>query len=83
MAENDAQAVIDAAKGASEHGKRLDSLEARVKQLESFLGHIHPREADVSFKEYPKQVGDEVAFSKAEEDALLAKAKGAPKAASA
>ena len=82
MAENDAQAVIDAAKGASEHGKRLDSLEARVKQLESFLGHIHPETGEKGFQEYPKAVGDFVAWSKEEEAKLLAEVKAAVKAAS-
>jgi len=79
MSDNDAQAVIDTAK---ELPARFAALEARVKQLESFLGHIHPHEADTGFKEYPKQVGDFVAWSKEEETKLLAEAKAAVKAAS-
>ncbi len=49
------------------------ALEARVKQLESFLGHIHPAASAPGFLEYPKQVGTEVAWSKEDEERLLAK----------
>lgn len=49
------------------------ALEARVKQLESFLGHIHPGVPVQGFLEYPKQVGSEVAWSKEDEERLLAK----------
>ncbi len=48
------------------------ALEARVKQLESFLGHIHPETSASGFLEYPKQVGSEVAWSKEDEERLRA-----------
>ncbi len=55
--------------------KRLASLEARVKQLESFLGHTHAGEAEEGgFQEYPKAVGDKVAHSAEEEAELRASA---------
>ena len=62
---------------------RLDSLEARMKQVESFLGHIHVAEAqgERPLQEYPKQVGSEVVYSAAEEAKLKGASKTAPAAA--
>jgi hypothetical protein len=66
-----AHAVISAAADLPALENRLEALEARVKQVESYLGHIHPVVLDTSFKEYPKAVGAEVAYSVAEEAELL------------
>ena len=59
--------------------EKLASLEARIKQLESFLGHQHPVELreTPAFQEYPKQIGELTVYS-AEEEAKLGKASAAP-----
>ena len=67
-----AQAVMEAAKDFPELEARVASLEARMKQVESFLGHIHPAEPAQAFQEYPKAVGSEVAYNAAEEAKLRA-----------
>jgi hypothetical protein len=87
MADNNgtaAQAILQAAKDFPAVEARLEALEARVKQLESFLGHIHiPASVEAIFQEFPKAVGDLVAYSAEEERALLAAAKSAPTPSSA
>ena len=52
--------------------EKFAMLEARVKQLESFLGHSHPEDAAAAaaFREYPKQIGEHVVHSAEEEQAL-------------
>jgi hypothetical protein len=77
-----AQAILQAAKDLPALETRLEELEARVKQLESFLGHIHvaAEAAEASFQEFPKAVGDLVAYSAEEEKALLAAQAKAPPA---
>jgi len=68
-----AQAVMAAAKDLPALEAKLAALTARVVALESFLGHIHlPESVKEIFQEFPKAVGDLVAYSAEEEKALLA-----------
>jgi hypothetical protein len=73
-----AQAILQAAKDLPAVEARLEQLEARVRRVESFLGHTHVgEEVPAGFQEFPKAVGDLVAYSAEEEKALLA-AQSAP-----
>lgn len=70
----DAKALIEAAKSLPELTAEVAALNARMKQVESFLGHIHAAAEAVEkpFQEFPKQVGEFIAHSAAEEQKLLA-----------
>lgn len=77
-----AKAVMAAAKDIPDMEARLAALEARVKALESWAGHIHVAEAgEKPFQKYPMAIGNEVAHNEAEEAKLRAALAAASKAA--
>lgn len=78
-----AKAVMAAAKDIPDMEARLAALEARVKALESWAGHIHLVEVsgEKPFQKYPMAIGNEVVHSEAEEAKLRAALEAASKAA--